>query len=195
MNLPFGLPNKKDLGNKMKEDAKEMNASYEHKLAEYRDTLEYYRKWLLEYSDKHENLEHRASGHKLNNVQTAMDLTYIKEQGDKTMELMDDLSSTKISRILLELEKLNAGLETANENLNGLDKNVVNRISELLIELQKQSNLWNKQFQADIVTDIYALDRRVRRGHALLWFVFIFNLVGVSGIVFLILYVLEIIPF
>ncbi len=195
MNLPFALPNKKDFGNKMKEDVKDMNASYEHKLAEYRDTLEYYRKWLLEYSDKHEDLEHRGNGHKLNNVQTAMDLTYIKEQGEKAMELMDDLSSTKFNRILSELEKMNTGLETANENLNGLDKNVVNRISELLIELQKQSNLWNKQFQADVVTDIYALDRRVRRGHALLWFVFVFNLIGISGVVFLILYALEIIPF
>lgn len=195
MNLPFGLPNMKDLGNKMKEDAKEMNATYEHKLAEYRDTLEYYRKWLLEYSDKREEYEHRAGSQKLTGVQTAMDLTYIKEQGEKTMELVDDLNKVKINSILLELGKLNAALEATNENLEGLDKNVVNRISELLIELQKQNTLQNKQYQADILTDIYALDRRVRRGHALLWFVFVFNLIGISGIAFLILYVLEIIPF
>ncbi|MDF2905099.1 MAG: hypothetical protein K0R34_420 [Herbinix sp.] len=195
MNLPFGLPNVKDIGNKMKEDAKEITATYEHKLAEYRDTLEYYRKWLLEYSDKREENEHGVGAHYLKGVQTAMDLTYIKEQGEKTMDMVDDLNKVKISNILRELEKLNAGLETVNENLNGLDRNVVNRISELLIELQKQSTIQNKQYQADIVTDIYALDRRVRRGHALLWFVFIFNLIGISGIAFLILYVLEIIPF
>jgi hypothetical protein len=195
MNLPFGLPNVKDLGNKMKEDAKEVTATYEHKLAEYRDTLEYYRKWLLEYSDKREEFEHRLGGSKLNGVQTAMDLTYIKEQGEKTMELVADLNKVKINNILLELEKLNAGLETANESLDGVDRNVVNRISELLIELQKQNTIQSKQYQADIITDIYALDRRVRRGHALLWFVFIFNLIGISGIAFLILYVLEIIPF
>jgi hypothetical protein len=111
------------------------------------------------------------------------------------MELVADLNKVKINNILLELEKLNAGLETANESLDGVDRNVVNRISELLIELQKQNTIQSKQYQADIITDIYALDRRVRRGHALLWFVFIFNLIGISGIAFLILYVLEIIPF
>lgn len=195
MNLPFGFPNMKDLGNKMKEEAKEINASYEHKLSEYRDTLEYYRKWLLEYSDKHEELEHRVGNHKLGSVQTAMDLTYIKEQGEKTMELVEDLNKVKINSILLELGKLNATLESSSENLEGLDKNVVNRISELLIELQKQNTIQNKQYQTDIITDIYSLDRRVRRGQAILWFVFVFNLIGISGIAFLILYVLEIIPF
>ncbi len=195
MNLPFGLSNMRDMSNKMKEDSKEITATYEHKLAEYRDTLEYYRKWLLEYSDKHDQSEHRPGSHKLTGVQTAMDLTYIKEQGEKTMELVEDLNQVKINIILLELEKLKIGLEAAGENLEGLDKNVVNRISELLIELQKQNTIQMKQYQADLATDIYALDRRIRRGHALLWFVFVFNLIGISGVAFLILYVLDIIPF
>ena len=111
------------------------------------------------------------------------------------MELGEDLNQVKINIILLELEKLKIGLEAAGENLEGLDKNVVNRISELLIELQKQNTIQMKQYQADLATDIYALDRRVRRGHALLWFVFVFNLIGISGVAFLILYVLDIIPF
>jgi hypothetical protein len=195
MNLPFGLPNAKDRGNKMKENAKEVTTTYELKLAEYRNTLENYRKWLLEYSDKCEEYEHRIGVHKLNEVQTAMDLTYIKEQGEKTMGLMEDLDKVKFNSIILELEKLKAVLERTTENLEGIDKNVVNRISELLIELQKQNTLLNKQYQEEYAAGLQALDRRVRRGHALLWFVFIFNLIGISGIAFLILYVLEIIPF
>ena len=195
MNLPFGLPNMKDMGNKMKEDAKEITATYEHKLAEYRDTLENYRKWLIEYSDRNEEYEHKRGGHKLNDIQTAMDLTYLKEQGERTIELIEDLNKVKINNVMLEMEKLIAMLGAANENLEGLDKNVVNRISELLIELQKQSSFQIKQNQDNLSTEIYALERRVRRGHALLWFLFIFNLIGISGITFLILYVLEIIPF
>jgi hypothetical protein len=195
MNLPFGLPNMKELGNKMREDAKEVTSIYENKLAEYRDTLEYYRKWLIEYSNKYEESEHRQGGQRLTGVQTAMDLTYLKEQGEKTMELMEELNKVKVNAILLELEKLNTSLEAANDNLDSMDKNVVNRISELLIELQKQSTLQNRQHQESLSAEISALDRRVRRGHALLWFVFIFNLIGISGIAFLILYVLEIIPF
>ncbi len=195
MNLPFGLPNMKDWGNKVNESAKEITTTYEHKLAEYRNTLEYYRKWLLEYSDKCEEYEHGIGVNKSIGVQTAMDLTYIKEQGEKTIELMEDLDKVKINNVLLELEKLKAVMESTSENLEGIDKNVVNRISELLIELQKQNAIMNKQYQQEYTADLEALNRRVGRGHALLWFVFIFNLIGISGIAFLILYVLEIIPF
>lgn len=124
-----------------------------------------------------------------------MDLTYIKEQGDKTIELMEDLDKVGIKSIMLELEKLKAVLETTGENLDGIDKNVVNRISELLIELQKQNTFLYKQYQEESSASLQALDRRVKRGHVMLWFVFIFNLVGISGIAFLILFVLEIIPF
>jgi uncharacterized protein YicC (UPF0701 family) len=195
MNLPFGLPNAKDRGNKMKENAKDVTTTYEHKLAEYRSTLENYRKWILEYSDKCEEYEHRIGVNKLNGVQTAMDLTYIKEQGDKTMELIEDLDKIKFNSIMLELENLKAVMEKTGENLDGIDKNVVNRISELLIELQKQNTFLCKQYQEENTAGLQALDRRIRRGHAVLWFVFIFNLISISGIAFLILYVLEIIPF
>ncbi len=195
MNMSFGLPNSKERGNKMKESTKVITTAYEQKLTEYRNTLENYKKWLLEYSDKCEEYEHRIGVQKLNGVQAAMDLTYIKEQGEKLMELMEDLDKVKVNSIMLELEKLKAVLETTGDNLEGVDKNVVNRISELLIELQKQNTLLNKQYQEEYITGLQALDRRVRRGHALLWFVFVFNLIGISGIAFLILYVLEIIPF
>lgn len=195
MNLPFGLSNMRDMGNKMKDEAKEITATYEHKLAEYRDTLENYRKWLIDYSDRNEEYEHKRGGRKLNDIQTAMDLTYLKEQGEKTMEFIEDLDKIKINNIMLELEKLNLLLVAANESLEGVDKNIVNRISELLIELQKQSLLQIKQNQENLSTEIFTLDRRVRRGHALLWFLLVFNVIGISGIAFLILYVLEMIPF
>lgn len=195
MNLPFGLPNMRDRGNKMKESTKEIASTYENKLSEYRNTLDYYRKWLLDYSDKCEEYEHRMGTLKSYDVQTAMDLTYIKEQGEKAMELIENLDKVKISNIMLELEKLKAVLEIASDSLEGIDKNVVNRISELLIELQKQNALLYKQYQEECEVGLEALDRRVRRGHALLWFIFVFNLIGISGIAFLILYVLEIIPY
>jgi hypothetical protein len=195
MNLSFGLPNSKVRGNKMKENAKEITSSYDHKLADYRNTLESYRKWLLEYSDRCEEYEHRIGVHNLNGVQTAMDLTYIKEQGEKTIDLMEDLNKVKIGSVILELEKMKAVLETTGDNLEGIDRNVVNRISELLIELQKQNTFLYKQYQDECITGLNALDRRVRKGHALLWFVFVFNLISISGIAYLILYVLDILPF
>ncbi len=195
MNLPFGLPGMKDRGNRMMENAKEITESYEHKLAEYRNTLDHYRKWLQEYSDKCEEYENRMGEYKPFDVQTAMDLTYIKEQGEKAMELIEDLDKVKVSNIMLELEKLKAGLELAGDSLEAIDKNAVNRISELLIELQKQESFLIRQYHDEYITGQQALDRRVSKGHVLLWFLFVFNLIGLSGIVFLILYVLEVIPF
>lgn len=195
MNLPFGLYNVKDLGNKMKEEAKEVTTMYEHKLAEYRTTLENYKRWLLEYADKLETSEHRNSDQKMISVQTALDLTYLKELGEKNTDLLEELNRGAISNILLELEKLNAVLMNTNESLEGIDKNAVNRISELLVELQKQNTFQNKQHQTDLTANMDLLGKRVTRGHALLWFLLLFNLISISGIAFIILYVLEIIPF
>lgn len=194
MNLPFGLPIVKDLGIKRREETKEITAMYEHKLAEYRDTLEYYKK-LLEYSDKLEENDRKSLDKKYAGVQAAMDLTYLKEQGEKTIELIEDMNKSTISNIMTELEKLNIALLNTNENLEGIDKNVINRLSELLIELQKQNSFQYKQYQSDITAHMGDLEHRVKKGHALLWFLFVFNLISISGIVFLILYSLEIIPF
>lgn len=194
MNLPFGLPIVKDLGLKKREETKEITAMYEHKLAEYRDTLEYYKK-LLEYSDKLEESDRKSLDKKYAGVQTAMDLTYLKEQGEKTIELIEGMNKSTISNIMIELEKLNIALLNANENLEGIDKNVVNRLSELLIELQKQNSFQYKQYQSDITAHMGDLEHRIKKGNALLWFLFVFNLISISGIAFLILYSLEILPF
>lgn len=195
MNMPFGLPNVKDRGNRVREGSEEITMAYEQKLVEYRNTLENYRKWLMEYSDKCEKYELRVGANKSLGVQTALDLTYLKEQGEKTIELMEDIDKVKINSILLELERLKAAIEVVGENLEGIDKNSVNRISELLIELQKQTVFQNKQYQEEYGDQLQALDKRVSGGHTLLWFVFILNLIGISGIVFLILYVLGIIQY
>lgn len=195
MNLPFGLPGARDLGGKKKEDVQEVTAMYERKLAEYRDTLEFYKKWLLEYSGSIEGTQRKAMEQSLSNIQAALDLTYLKEQGEKSMELMSELSKDTADRLLSELEIIKVNMAETGGQLEGLDRNVVNRLSELLIELQKQTNAQNKQYQAELAAQVEHLQGRVRKGQALLWFLFIFNLVSISGIAFIILYILELIPY
>lgn len=194
MNLPFGLPVMKDLGLKRREETKEITAMYEHKLAEYRDTLEYYKR-LLEYTDKLEENERRSVDKKFSGLQTAMDLTYLKEQSDKMMEMMEDASKGTLNKIMVELDQLNIALTNTSVSLEGLDKNVINRLSELLIELQKQNSIQYKQYQTDLTDHMNELERRVKKGNALLWFLFVFCLISISGTAFLILYALGIIPF
>jgi hypothetical protein len=195
MNLPFGLPVIKDTAIRRRDDQTEATASYERKLAKYRDTLENYKRCILEYSDKLDGFDRRSMEHQLSIVQTALDLTYIKEQGDKSIELLEDMKTGQISKTLASLESLTAAMVNTNYQLEGMDKNVVNRLSELLLELQKQSNYQNKQLQTELLDDIERLKKSVKKGHALLWFVLVFNVLGLSALAFLVLYIMEIIPF
>ncbi len=195
MNLPFGLPAVKEIGVKKREGSTESAALYERKLAEYRDTLENYKRCILDYSGKLEGYDRRTVDNQLSIVQTALDLTYLKEQGDRTIDFLADLKEGPIANTLIQLENLISTIVETNYKLEGLDKNVVNRLSELLLELQKQSIFQNKQLQTELVTSVENLTKSVRKGHILLWFMLIFNILGLSGLAFLVLYTLEIIPF
>jgi DNA repair exonuclease SbcCD ATPase subunit len=195
MNLPFRLPDVMSIGGKKKEEVSEAAVMYEHKLAEYRDALEYYKKWLLEYARNMEGTQRPAKDSSLTDIQTVLDLTYLKEQGEKNLERMEELNQGALDRLLSELEFIKVNLADADSQLESLDRNVVNRLSELLIELQKQMNLQNKEYQADLITKVELLQERVKKGQALLWFLLISNLIGVSGIAFIVLYILELLPF
>jgi hypothetical protein len=193
MNLPFGISGVKDLGKRREENPDA--AQYKHKLTEYRDTLENYRKMIMEYSGRLEGYDRKSVESQLSKVQVALDLTYIKEQGDKMLELLEALSKKSEDKTSDELEGLITTLVDMNDKIDGLDKNVVNRISELMIELHKQTVFQDKQIQTELSESVELLSRKVKKTNALLWFLFVFGLVGISGIAFIILYILEVIPF
>lgn len=237
MNLPFALPVIKETGSKKKEDYTDAVVQYERKLAEYKEVLETYRKYIREYSIRLEGYERKFRDSHLDNIQSALDMTYLKEQGDKTVEILHqlkavsgkrppDINLDQITKSLAETDKkldaLENDLKTREENLSslsksmltmaisldnmdkrmdtlsgnvdGLDKNVVNRITEFLLELQKQHIHQNGQLQAEVVADVEKLNQTVNKNKVLLWFILIFNFFGLTSIVFLVLYYLEIIP-
>ena len=193
MNLPFGLP-AKDLG-KRKEEALEAAALYEHKLADYQHTLENYKRYLTESLSKQDSEERRYVDSQLSLVQMALDLTYLKEQGDKLTELLQETKQGPITRTLSEIEGLITAIADTNYKLEGLDKNVVNRLSELCIELQKQTSLQMKSNLSEMAIKLELLEQKAKRSNALLWFLFIFNILSLSGIAFLIVYIFGIIPY
>lgn len=195
MNLPFGLPTIKDTAIKKKDEVPELTAYYEKKLAEYRDVLENYRRCISQYSGKLDSYDKRGLDNQLSMVQSAIDITYLKEQTDKTVELLEDMKAGPVSSMQSTLQNLVTAMLDTNYKLEGLDKNVVNRLSELLFELQKQAINQNRQLQLEMSNEIEQLNLKVRRNHTLLWFLFIFNILGLSGLAFMILYVMEIIPF
>jgi chromosome segregation ATPase len=212
--LPFELPIIKEGATKRKDESALVALMYERTLSEYRDTLENYKRCVREYVSKLEGYDKQNMDNRLTNVQTAMDMTYLKEQQDKTVELMEDLKEQQDKTVelmddmnrqmdtlkeqlevmktgsegktLASLESLSTLLADTNYKVEGLDKNVVNRLSELLLELQKQTLYQNKQLQAEILTGVEKLSQSVKRGHTMLWVLFVFNILGLSALAFIV---------
>ncbi len=127
-------------------------------------------------------------------VQTAIDMTYLKEQGDKTVELLEEMKAGPVSMTLSNLEKLDAGLHDTRDKLEGLERNLLNTLSVILQE-QQQSISQNKEYQTGLTKEVGQLSKKVRQNQGLMRFLIVFNLLSLSGIIFMILYTLEIISF
>jgi len=195
MNLPFGLPSIREVNSKKKDDGTEIAAYYEKKLAEYRDTLEKYKTCLFDYAKRLDGYEKRAVDQQLTTVQTALDLTYLKEQGDKLVELTEELKAAAPVNLDIRMESLAGAISDVNSKLDSLDKNVVSRLTELLLELQKQSVYQSRQMNSELIVEVEKLKKTVKMGHTLIWFLFIMSMLSLSGIAFIGLYIMEIIPF
>lgn len=223
MNLPFGLPVSRESSVKRREDNAEVTALYERKLSEYRDSLEFYKKCIIQYASKLDTYDRRSMDNQMAIIESALDMTYIKEQGDKTLGLISDMKTGSMEKTLLSLDKLMLTIADTNyrlenidktvelldksmnsldqkigimaKDVDGIDKNVVNRLSELFIQIQKQTVYQNKELQTELVTGIDKLHKSVKKGHILLWMIFICNFLGICGAVVYVLYYLEIIPF
>jgi len=170
-------------------------AKYEKKLAEYREILERYKNCILEYAGKLEGFDRRTIDNQLSIVQTALDLTYIKEQGDKTMEVLEDMRTLQASKVLMQMENLTAAIVDTNYKLEGLDKDVVNRLYEIVAELQKQTIYQYRELQTGLVDHINRVEKKVKGSKAMIGFLLFLSILEFGGLAFIILYLLEIISF
>jgi archaellum component FlaC len=213
MNLPFGLAVRKETAPKKKEEPLHqehaLEQMLEQKLDQYRAILEEYKRCIMEYAVKLESYEKNSSDNRLVSKQTAQDINYLKEQEEKVVEMLFNLSkmaeeikaeaSTRsqagLDSISISFENIRQKLEDTKLSLDGLDKNVVNRLSELLLDLQKQNYYQSKQNQTELVTGLDTLTRKVKKNQTLLWISFILNIFGLGAMALLILYIMEIIPF
>lgn len=194
MKLPFGIPSIKEITLKNRDDSAEIAAFYESRLEEYKEALENYKTCLLEYAFKLNRYNDRKEDNHISLAQNALDLSYVKEQCDKTIRLLEEWKTSQVNNPEL-LENMTIALSDINLKLEGLDKNVVNRLSELMLELQKQILFQNKQLHAELTNGLEQLQRTVRRGQGLYIANIILSIFGLSGLAFLILYILEVIPF
>lgn len=190
-NLPFGLSVLKDTAARKKEGAAQASEQYEQKLSEYRDTLENYKNCIRAYSGKLENYENRNLDNQLAFVQTALDVTYLKEQGDRSIELLEEMKSDQMNKALANLEHLITAVLDTNYKMEGLDKNVVNRLSELILELQKQSLSQHNEQHAELERDIDYLNRKVKKTNSLMWFLVVISVLSLGAVNFLIYYIMN----
>lgn len=203
MNLfPFGAAGNKEIPIKKGESDNPGRQRYELKLAEYKNILEKYQQAMMDYRRKLESMGRVPADGQLSLVQTALDLTQIKDQGKKTLEYLEELKQSSDFKILAQgknvldqVESLAAALIETNYQLEGLDKNTVNRLSDILMELHRQLINQINQAQTGILTDMEDLKKSVKGNRGLLWLLFIFQFLCMGGLAFIILYLLEIISF
>lgn len=195
MKLPFGIPSIKEITVKNRDELVQTEAFYERRLAEYKDTLENYKTCLLEYAYKLNGYKDIKEDNQISLAKNIMELSYIKERCDKAICLLEEWKTSPVNKTPDILENMTITLSEIDLKLEGLDKNVVNRISELMLELQKQALFHNKQLHAELTNGLEQLQRTVKKGQGLYLTNLILNILGLSGLAFLILYILEVIPF
>lgn len=166
MNLPFGLPVIKESGVKKREDYSDAVVQYERKLAEYKEVLETYRKYIREYSLRLEGYERKFRESQLDDVQSALDLTYLKEQGDKSMELLRQLKALSGNKPYINLDQITDALAGTDKKLDALEDELKTR-EESLSSLSKSMltmaiNLDNMDKRMDTLSgNIDGLDKNV----------------------------------
>lgn len=144
--------------------------AYEKKLEEYKSVLDSYRENLNAYEMKLKTFDSSEEDH-MAAVQVALDLTYIKEELDE-IKTNQDLGTKKREEIFQR----------------------VMRLDNTIIDPIKKSSLENKN---EIINHVDQLIEVVRKNHKglklALGFSLIMNVLSMGGLIFAILYILEII--
>jgi len=192
MNLPFGIVGVKDNSEKKKEIEVRSITKYERKLADYRDTLETYKNCITEYSSRLDNYEKRSFNNQLSIIQTALDITYMKEQGDKVLDLLEEFKLGPLSQMNYEMDKLTEAIVDTKYKVENIDENIINNVRELLEKLQQETNLHNITLQDELVSNVEELNNKVRISSSLLWFLVVFNILSLSGLGFVIWYITDV---
>lgn len=205
--FPFSMPGNKEAGGKKRDEENLSSAKFEQKLSEYRDTLEKYRHCIANYAGKFDGIDKRSMDNQLSITQIERDLAYIKDLGEKMTDLLEELmaiADTKANdndskvlaqgdKMLGQIESLTAAIIETNYKMDGMDKNVIGRLSDILLELQKQTLFQYKQNMTEIQTSLGNLTKAVKRNKVWGILSFILQILGLGALAFIILYLLEII--
>ncbi len=194
--FPFGMQDKD--ARTRKRDA------YEQKLSEYSKLLDKFKECISDYFGIYDEMSKKAADNSMSSVQLAVDITRIKDMLKKLAALVEEAAynsdntpfdklTAQNDKIMEQIESLTASVIETHYKLEGVDKNVVNRLSDILIELQKQTLNQYKQNMSEIQENVEKLRKAVVKNRVWSILSFILQLIGLGGIALIILYLLEII--
>lgn len=205
MNLSFN----RETSTRKKNDKTVSSAFNEYKLEEYKNILDNCKKFIWEYSNKLDDFDKRAMEYQPTITKTALDVACIKEMGDKTAKLLDKMKidsmdmnhaemsviSSSMEHMKVQLDVLERSMTVISNNMELRDRNLGERLSELVNEQQKQIIYQNKQFQLELVYITDKLFNSIKKKQKLLWIINMISILGFGSTVFLILYTLKVISF
>lgn len=178
---------------------------YEGLLLQYKDLLRHYKQTLEKHIQELPLVDNYASEGQLYISQ----LSQLREQSEKMILLLEELKQrdedamyeldkTIIDngkQILDQMESLLATIIETNYKLEELDKSLLNKMTANFEELQKQFLHQIKENQALLHENQLMLHRKVKGNRIFLWIIFIFQIIGMGGLAFIILYLLDYIWF
>lgn len=186
---PFGIGGIRDTDRRDKEASLKEAALLERRLAEYREELyrfnhclDGYAQMLDEYGKVLPESTDKLSA-------AGIDAAYLKEQGERALKLLEEMQEENVSmnKIPATLDSLSITMAVLGDSIKGMDRDIVNRLSEQMVELQKQSlfqyNLQNTEHN----DELRSLKKKVQGGNRLLWVLFILLLINMTALAYILL--------
>lgn len=181
----------------------------EPRLAQYKEVLKRYKQSMEEYTQRLSAINNNSSDSKLTLVQTEMQLSQIKNQGEEILLLLEEIKTkngdgsqekseealSQGSKSLDLLESLMATIIETNYKLEEMDKSLINNLTSILSELHKQLLFHFREEHTVLQENYLKLQKTVKGNRGFLWVLFVIQFIGLGALAFIILYLLDFIYF
>lgn len=157
---------------------RDVDSSYEKRLAQYQEILDQYKKILKQhmYESSHQMLE-----------DTSRDLAQLKEQNQLILEYIQQADESKEEVIFGNIEKMSESLKQVYGKLDGLDKAIAEDTCKVFFDLQNQAMYQIKEMHGEMCKKADVVTRKVKGVKILLGLFLLLQLFTIAGIVLIII--------
>ncbi|TAH69476.1 MAG: hypothetical protein EWM47_07000 [Anaerolineaceae bacterium] len=194
---------------KNKENSDNTKDRNEIRLAQYKEVLKRYKQSMDEYMQKLRHIENQPDSSKIALVQTSMQLSQIQKQNAEILLILEKLKQkdrdwsqehneealNQGKKAIDHIESLMTTIIETNYKLEEMDKNLINSLSSVILELHKQLLYQISEENAGLRENYTRLEKKVKGNRGLLWMLFILQFIGLGALAFIILYLMDFIYF